>query len=685
MKPILNINKGSRLSLFSYSLAIKCLFVSAMICTGVQAPVQAQKAKTVKKVQYTYPSWWFGTAAGANFNFNRGTTQDLNQNLFAPAAFHDGQGIGLYAFPIMEYRRADSKWGFMLHAGYESRKGKWDQVTTPCNCPADLRNELAYITVEPSLRLNPFNSNFYLYAGPRFAFNVDNRFYYDQGINPAIPEQEDPAMMEDFLSNVNKSLISMQIGAGYDIPLSKENNQTQVVLAPFVAFHPYFGQDPRSIESWNLTTLRAGIALKFGLGRKVELPEEVVVPVPEVAEPKVTFVVHAPKNIQTERTVNEVFPLRNYVYFDLGSTEIPTRYVRLKKDQVKYFREDQVKLSTPENLSGSSKRQMIVYSNVLNILGDRMVKNPSTSITLVGSSEKGPEDGKEMANSVKSYLVEVFEIETSRINIEGRNKPKIREEQPGGQLELALLREGDRRVSIESNSPNLLMEFQSGPDASHKSVNNVTAQEAPVDSYVTFNVGGANKAFPSWTMEVADEQGTVQKFGPYTEAKVSLPGKSILGTRSEGDYQIAMVGQTQSGQVVRKDTAAHLVLWTPPVAQEVTRFSIIYNFNTAKAGDMYEKYLTEAVSPKIPENGKVIVQGHTDIVGDEAYNLKLSLARANDTRTIIEKALKSAGRIDVQFEVYGYGEDEKLAPFENKFPEERSYNRSVTIDIVPAN
>jgi len=47
--------------------------------------------------------------------------------------------------------------------------------------------------------------------------------------------------------------------------------------------------------------------------------------------------------------------------------------------------------------------------------------------------------------------------------------------------------------------------------------------------------------------------------------------------------------------------------------------------------------------------------------------------------------LTKAGRNDVKFEVEGFGEDEKSAPFENKFPEERSYNRSVIIDIVPAN
>ncbi|HZL08570.1 MAG TPA: outer membrane beta-barrel protein [Prolixibacteraceae bacterium] len=692
MKSISNINKGSRLARFPYSLAIKNLFISALICTGIQT-AQAQEAQDtpeVQKVQYTQPSWWFGAAAGVNFNFYRGTTQQLNSNLMTPSAFHDGSGISLFAFPIMEFHPADSKWGFMLQAGYESRKSKWDQVTTPCNCPADLRTELAYITIEPSLRLNPFNSNFYVYAGPRLAYNVDKRFYYDQGINPAIPTQVDPAMVQGNFSDVKKSLISMQVGAGYDIPLSKENNQTQVVLAPFVAFHPYFGQDPRSVESWNLTALRAGLALKFGSMRKVkvvDVPEKEIAPEPVVVvpEPEVTFVVNSPENIQAVRAVVEVFPLRNYVYFDLGSTEIPNRYVKLRKDQVKDFKEEQVELFTPENLSGRSARQMIVYYNVLNILGDRMVKDPSTSITLIGSSEKGPEDGQVMAESVKTYLVDIFGIDASRITTEGRKSPKIKEERSGEKPDLVLRREGDRRVSIESNSSALLMEFQSGPDAPLKPVEIVTIQEAPVESYVTFNAHGADEAFSSWSLEIADEQRTVQNFGPYTEESVSIPGESILGTRPEGDYKIMMIGQTKSGKVIRKETSAHLVLWTPPVTTEVTRFSIIYEFNNSKAIKIYEKYLTEVVTPKIPENGTVIIKGHTDIIGGEDYNLKLSLARANDTRGIIEKALTKAGRNDVKFEVDGFGEDEKSAPFENKFPEERSYNRSVTIDIVPAN
>ena len=680
MKSIINLKKGSHKARFLYKMALKSFFISAIVITGIQSPLLAQETPEAK---FTKPSWWFGAAGGANFNYYRGTTQQLTTDFIVPTAFHDGQGIGLFAAPLIEFYRPGSRLGFMLQAGYDSRKGSFDQVVSPCNCPEDLNTGLSYITVEPSLRLSPFKSNFYVYAGPRLAFNLKSNFTYQQGINPAYPDQvADPAVNRDF-SNMNKTLISMQVGAGYDISLSAENKQTQAILTPFVSFQPYFGQNPRSTESWNLTTLRAGIALKFGRGHKIPVPEVVIVPEVVVLEPEVTFTTNVPVIIPAERTVTEVFPLRNYVYFDLGSTEIPNRYVRLSKDQVKDFKEDQVELITPENMSGSSKRQMIVYYNILNILGDRMVKDPTATIILVGSSEKGPNDGLLMAESTKLYLVDVFGIDASRIKTEGRKKPKIEEEQQGGKLDLVLLREGDRRVSVESNSPGLLMEFKSGPDAPLKPVKILTVQEAPVDSSVTFNTAGADTAFTSWSLEIADEQGRVQNFGPYNSESVSLPGKSILGTRPEGNYKITMVGKTKSGMTLKKETSAHLVLWTPPSTEEMMRFSIIYEFNNSKAIKMYEKYLTEIVTPKIPVNGNVIIHGHTDIIGGEENNLKLSLARANDAREIIEKALSTNGRTDVKFEVFGYGEDQNIAPFGNKTPEERSYNRSVIIDIIP--
>ncbi|MFO8145751.1 MAG: OmpA family protein [Gillisia sp.] len=650
----------------------KLLFI-ILIALGYQMPSMAQEA------QYEKPTWLFGVAAGANFNFYEGTTQRLNSNLTIPAAFHDGDGIGLFAAPLVEYHFPNSVWGIMLQTGYDNRQGDWDQVTSPCNCPMDLSTDLSYITVEPSLRIAPFKNGLYVYGGPRLAFNLDKSFTYEKGINPAYPEQiAGPAVNEDF-GDVENTIISMQIGAGFDIPLSSNMQKTQFVLSPFVSFQPYFGQNPRATESWNITTVRVGAALKFGVGRKSVI-EEV-----EAVAPLVGFTVNSPVNKPGEKIVSETFPLRNYVYFEKESTEIPGRYELLNKDQVKDFKEDQVEVKSPKDLSGRSKREMTVYYNVLNILGDRMGKNPSSTITLVGSSEKGPEDGKLMAASVKTYLVDVFGIEATRIAIEGRKNPKIPSLKPGGTLDVELLREEDRRVSIESNSPELLMAFQSGPNAALKPVQLRGIQEAPENSYVTFKTEGAKEAFSTWKLELTDDKGMVKTYGPYTEEEVSIPGKTILGNNPKGDFKVKMIGTTPDGEIVTEESNISVVLWTPSELEEGMRFSILYEFDDATAIPMYEKYLTEIVAPKIPENGRVIIQGHTDVIGETEHNQKLSLARANNVKKILENALSNSNRSDVTFEVQGFGEDVAKSPFGNKLPEERSYNRTVVIDLLPAN
>lgn len=649
---------------FMSQLQLQTLFVVTLILLGF-TKVNAQTE------QYTKPSWMFGVAAGANFNFYRGSTFMLNERFTPPTAFHNGNGVGLFIAPSIEYHKPGTQFGFLFQAGYDGRSGKFNQVTTPCNCPADLEAKLSYITIEPSLRFTPFRSNFYLYGGPRFAFVQDKSFVYEQGINPDFPLQvPNPDVKGDF-SDVNKTIISMQVGMGYDIPLNTTTSKTQFVLSPFVAYHPYFGQNPRDTETWNVTTLRAGVVLKFGQGSLIE----------GAADGKVVFSAIPPTNVESVKVVREVFPIRNYVFFNEGSTEIPNRYVLLKKSDVKDFKEDQVQFNTPKNMSGRSERQMTVYYNILNILGDRMVKNPNTKITLVGSSDNGREEGLVMAQNIKNYLTSVFEIKENRIAIEGRDKPEVPSEQVGGTKELGLLREGDRRVSIESNSPELLIEFQSGKNTPLKPIEIVTGNQNPSND-VVFNVEGAEETLKFWSLQIKDEKGKAQNFGPYTAEEVSIPRTIIMGNQPAGDYKVRMTGTTKSGKIVNQESTMRLTPYVAPVVQESIRFSVIYEFNESKSIAIYDKYLTEIVAPKIPLNGTVIITGHTDIIGELDYNKELSLARANDVKSILEKSLAVAGRTDVTFKVRGEGEDEKLAPFENKYPEERFYNRTVIIDIV---
>ncbi|MFZ6666308.1 OmpA family protein [Peijinzhouia sedimentorum] len=673
-------NKESRSAWFLFNQAMKVGFTLTLVIAGLQLPAMAQDAV------YTKPAFRFGVAAGANFNYFRGTTQQLNSRVISPTAFRHGDGVGLFLAPMLEYHNPNSIFGVALQIGLDDRQGTFDQVFSPCDCPLDLSTNLSYLTIEPTLRIAPGRSPFYIFVGPRIAVNTNKSFTFEQGTNPNFPDQVAPRDVNSNFSEVEKVQLSMQVGAGYDIPLSSQNNAAQFILSPFASFHPYFGQTPRKTENWNLTTIRVGAALKLGIGSKIPRPrtDNNVTP-PAINPVDVRFSVISPANIPTNRVVREIFPLRNYIFFNQGSTDIPNRYVRIDKDEVVDFKENQLEDTAPDATSSRSDRALYIYHNILNILGDRMNKNPSANITLVGSSEDGVVNAKLMAESVKTYLVDVFSITPSRIATEGREKPKVSSEQPGGTRELELLREDDQRVSIESNTPAMLVQFQPGTDGPLKSIEFMTNHEAPVDSYVTFNNTGANKALDSWRMEIRDDNGSLKSFGPYYSESVNIPGKTILGNVEEGNYKVTMIGQTKDGGIIRKETTTRLVLWQPSTTSEALRFSILFEFDDSEAIDRYEKYLTDVVAPSISSDATVIVHGYTDVIGETANNQQLSTARANEVRNILSAAVSRLGISNVKFEVKGFGENESLTPFANVLPEERFYNRTVLIDILPTN
>ncbi|MGZ5191349.1 MAG: OmpA family protein, partial [Flavisolibacter sp.] len=507
-------------------------------------------------------------------------------------------------------------------------------------------------------------------------FNLSKAFIYTQ--------EKQTDVKADW-SDLRKTVLSAQAGAGIDLPISAKTSTTQMTLSPFVSFQTNIGRDPRTVESWAIHTLRAGVAFKFGQAKKIKPPTAIAEPVtPIIVEKEVQFSVRAPKAVPVNRKVKETFPFRNSVFFDQGSSEIPNRYTRLSSTQAISFREENLQQNQPDNLNGGrSSRQLAVYHHILNILGDRLRANPQSTIALTGAAANNPSEGKMLAENVKQYLVTVFGINPSRISTEGRDKPVIPSEQPGATKELALLREGDRRVDILSNSPELLMQVGGTNSSFLKPVVISSIQQDPLDSHVLLNVVDANELFETWSVEVSDEQGNVQHYGPYNTDEASIPGKSILGSNEKGDYKILMIGQTKSGHEVKKESVVSLIK-TDDSKQEGLRHSILFDFDKSATITSYEKFLTDVVTPLIGENNIVIIHGHTDIIGDEKYNQTLSKERAMVAQQIIERALVNAGKKGVTFETYGFGEDSGMAPFENNLPEERFYNRTVIIDIIPA-
>ncbi len=637
--------------------------------------IQAQSEKRVQ------PKWWFGYSAAANINQYNGTTQMLNAATTVPAAFHKGKSVRPYASFLTEYR-PNRVVGFMLNLAYDNRSARFDQVIAPCNCPADLSTNLSYFSIEPSLRLAPFSSAFYIFAGPTIGININKDFVYVQ--DKQVDQRGD-------FSDIRKTMVSAQAGAGIDIPLSKKSNLSQVTLSPFASFQTNLFQAPRTVETWDMYTVRAGLALKFGRVaapaalKQTPLAPVEIIKVVTVKEQNLQFSVRAPKIVPAERQVKEVFPLRNSVFFNIGSSEIPSRYIQLGKDESVSFKESGLQEQQPSNLNnGRSARQLNVYYNILNIMGDRMHNNPNSSVLLTGASNNNPAEGRLMAENIKQYLVNNYDITPSRITTDGRDKPVIPSEQPGGTRELDLLREGDRRVDITSTSSALLLEVGGATSPFLKPVQIKAYQNDPLDTYVIFTNKGATDLLNSWRVELKDEAGVVQNFGPYYLDQGSVPGKTILGNNESKNYQVTMLGTTKSGEIVKRESSVSIAK-SETLKQEGLRYSILFDFDKADAIASYEKFLTDVVAPLIPDNGTAIIHGHTDIIGEEKYNHQLSHDRALSAKVLLERATNRLGRRNVKFEVYGFGSEPSNAPFENKYPEERFYNRTVIIDIIPGN
>ena len=401
-----------------------------------------------------------------------------------------------------------------------------------------------------------------------------------------------------------------------------------------------------------------------------------------VAAPDVQFSVQAPNTIPIQHVVIETLPLSDYVFFDAGSTDIPSRYTLLSQAQASGFAEVQLK-DCQKDPGTRSSRQMKVYYNVLNIVGDRMRNAPSSTIKLLGSSAgKGVDIATANANSVKNYLVNNFGIDASRITVEGRNLPGNPSEIAGNKTDINLTSAEDNRVHIISTSTDLMVEVVGNSALCLKPVQVIANDGIATDNTpVSVTVAGASDVLKTWSVVVTDSLGKVQNFGPYTGNTESLSGETILGNNNSGSYTMVLTGQTNNGGTITKQSTFSLVREAQPSMPEQSA-SILFQFDKSVTVATFKNFLINTVAPLIPANSTVVISGHTDIIGPDEYNMNLSKERAKAAQTVLEGALASSGKTGVTYNTDGYGKTDMQ--FANILPEERFYNRTVMIDIIPS-
>ncbi len=647
---------------------LKYLFLPVIFLTlNLLSTVKAQD------VERTMPTWWWGASVAANLNRYDGTTQMLNSSMTTPVAFHDARGVAPYGSLFAEYQKS-KMWGLMLNVAYDGRWASFTHTTVPPdNHHAELSTMMSYLSIEPSFKFMPFKQGFYLFLGPEVNFNVDKQFRYEN--------EDTRANTKADISSVRNTIVSAQLGAGYDFLVSSRTNNTWVELSPFISYQSNFGTEIRYGQDLDLMTARAGVAVKFGRSKEMVKPVVQEVPPVVIPEKEVKFSVVSPGTINMKRNVKETFPLRNYIFFDNNSTTIPSRYATITKEEAPGFRENQLLNLATADVTGPLTQQLNVYYNILNIIGSRMRDNAGSTIMLIGSNSMGAAQGNQLAMEVKNYLVNTFAIDGSRIMTEGRVKPLVPSEEAGFMAYIDEQRVEDNRVDITSTSPGLLMEAGTSDSTLMNPVQLVTVQEDPMDNNVVFDADGATEALNSWNIEITDQNGKMQTYGPYMQDKVNLSGKTILGDAYQGNYTVTMVGQTKSGKEVRKVSTMSLV--RKDETETGLRFSILFDFDKYVTVGTYKDFLSNVVAPLIPDSGKVIIQGHTDIIGQKDYNQKLSENRADEVKNILMTCTLKDGKKSVDYTTYGFGQDETKAPFANKLPEERCYNRTVIIDIIP--
>jgi len=111
---------------------------------------------------------------------------------------------------------------------------------------------------------------------------------------------------------------------------------------------------------------------------------------------------------------------------------------------------------------------------------------------------------------------------------------------------------------------------------------------------------------------------------------------------------------------------------------------ILFDFDRWEIKKKAETVLHQVSKGIIESNKKnIIIEGHTDSKGSEAYNFELSGKRANAVK---DWFISIARLTEVRFQTKGYGESRPIAPNTNPdgsdYPDGRAKNRRVEIRIA---
>lgn len=582
---------------------------------------------------------------------------------FIPFVLNDGSGIGLYGglsaqWSLLDYLALQTRLSYdnrslvavddKTHKGIEGEaiSDEFDFKTSAVNAEV-----LAKLYIDDA---------FHVTGGGGVGIKLNST--YDYKLN-----KQEPVFADNEVPGAS-IFGSATFGLGYDIPLTDASETQQMFITPFVEMSYMMGMREVDLaeqssldDGLSVVTIRGGVAFTLG-----------DVAVDENAGPSSSFfmITPPPDGIRSNRIVEEYFPLRPYVFFDSGNVNIPGRYNNISASDTNALISDFQSEFAADDMGDVQVRhnkQAELYYNLLNIIGYRLNHAPAATVTLIGSDPK-EQNGADLANTVKNYLVNTWSISESRIKTQGQVNPRVpsgtartpAEDRPAADAE-------NRRVELTSDDAKIVESAMLRTERAAREENEI---------YVKITT---NESIDSWQATITGN-GQRKTYGPFATNDAFLDPTGLLGESSSGTFALEVIAKTADGRTLSE--SEKFVLKKSDEAAKARRYSLIFDYNDSDPLGRTRTFINAIVS-QIPDGSLVVISGHTDNLGTDEAKLKLSKERAKQVKDMLSTALRSAGKNKVRMRASGYGEDEQVSPFKNDTPEGRMYNRTVIVDIIP--
>jgi outer membrane protein OmpA-like peptidoglycan-associated protein len=374
-----------------------------------------------------------------------------------------------------------------------------------------------------------------------------------------------------------------------------------------------------------------------------------------------------PKVIVEEFTSFKVKPLLNYIFFEDNSSALPVKYQTLNKSQAEKFQVNDL----------YSYETMEIYYNSLNVIGKRMTDNPKAKLKIVGcNSDFGNEKGnKELstkrATIVKDYLVNIWIIKDTRLTVEGRNLPE-KASTPATDAEKS---EENRRVEIYTDDYEIL--------APVFLADTIRTSNPPIVRF--YPTVKSDAGVTSWKItanqDIDNIQNSFVKEGNTTPSstidwevaknnsltpKKPLPINYTIKVKDQAGKEFETPVKTLPFELVTIVRKREMGIQD----KKIENFSLIlFDFDKSVISGTNKK-IVDMIKNRITPESIISIEGYTDRIGEDEYNMNLSEKRALTAKDAI-------GRKDAK--VVGVGEGKLL--YDNNIPEGRFYCRTVDIRI----